>query len=178
MWNHGTLSQKSAWNACRKKRNRMEWVKLVWKYCRLRVSVTMALVLQERNFSYAHLKRRGISLASVCHNCFAAEDDNDHLFCSCSFARDVWGGLFDMLQLEYPAFTALSQLQQWFLHNASTNNMRSKVLRLVFCTAVWKIWGHRNKALHRNVFSPSVTEIMWDVLHALSISVEELALLF
>ncbi|GMN57133.1 hypothetical protein TIFTF001_026246 [Ficus carica] len=39
------------------------------------------------------LHKMGFYLPSCCHFCFAVEEDGDHLFVSCDFARTIWAKL-------------------------------------------------------------------------------------
>ncbi|XP_059663640.1 uncharacterized protein LOC132309340 [Cornus florida] len=180
-WKHGNFSLKAAWNCCRVTGNRCKWARLCWKHCRSRISLCVVIILHNKNLSFVNLQKRGLPVTSICHNCYAGDDSNEHLFYHCGFVVEIWRGVFDLLQLQVPQFLSLNHIVAWFLYNTTTKSLKSKILNGTFPVTLWKIWSSRNAMLHTGIqeqSSHAVQAIIWDVITYLNINLVDLLIVF
>ncbi|XP_059669018.1 uncharacterized protein LOC132314136 [Cornus florida] len=180
-WTHGEFSLKNAWAACRTRGQVVKWKSLCWKYCRPRVAVTFVIIMHNKNLSFVNLQRRGFHGPSICHNCFQAEDTNNHLFCTCEYAVEVWQQVVIWLNTTDIRFQELSVFVEWMLQLTQVKGFKSKLLKGLFVVFVWKIWMERNAALHSGSkvsSAAAANDIIWEVLNFFSLGLADMLAIF
>ncbi|GAU48804.1 hypothetical protein TSUD_406370 [Trifolium subterraneum] len=93
------------------------------------------------------LKRKGLSLDTICLLCFEAEENRDHLFMRCRLVQQTW--FCSSLGLHIPSQRSL---QDWLVEWLSNKNILASQL---FGITLWKIWQGRNLLVFQNTpFDP------------------------
>ncbi|XP_059650585.1 uncharacterized protein LOC132296398 [Cornus florida] len=172
LWAHGRFSLKNAWSVCRARGQIVRWKGICWKFCRPRISISVVIVVHNRNLSCVNLQRRGFAGPAIYHNCFNEEDTNDHLFCTCPYAVQVWQLVLSRLNLVQ--FQGLELLLDWLLK--MTHCRQTKLLKGVVCMFIWKIWMERNNVLHGGIkesASVVANSIVWEVLNLFSLGIAD-----
>ncbi|XP_059663367.1 uncharacterized protein LOC132309031 [Cornus florida] len=180
-WSQGRFNLKNVWKICRARGQIVGWKELSWKFCRPRVAVLVVIILHNKNLSCFNLQRRGFSGPAIYHNCFKEEDSNDHLFCKCSYALEVWQQVLNKLHISVVRFQGINQFVEWILLQVQVDCLRSKIIKEIFCVFIWKIWMERNVSLHggsKEQASVATNLVVWEVMHFFSIGFAELMVLF
>ncbi|XP_021838383.2 uncharacterized protein [Spinacia oleracea] len=101
----------------------------------------------------ANLGRRGIHVSTSCEMCNSADEDSQHLFRFCYFARDVWR--WGSLAI-HSNFNETMSFQEWFLfyirlfhRQDGTNSPRI----VYFVSTLWSLWMTRDKRVFRGKVS-------------------------
>ncbi|KAF1885705.1 hypothetical protein Lal_00039554 [Lupinus albus] len=73
------------------KGNQLNWCKLIWSKSipQYKSLLTWRLFLNKLPID-ENIKRRGISLTSVCNLCLVEEETSNHIFLHCNFAISIW----------------------------------------------------------------------------------------
>ncbi|XP_059650522.1 uncharacterized protein LOC132296329 [Cornus florida] len=121
-WKTGSFSLKAAWNSCRFINPTLNWCDLCWKHCRPRIAVVVGIILHNKNLSLINLQKRDITITAICHNCTRNVDSNDHLFCTCNYAQQVWHEIFSLLHIDNPHCISLMQMVEWFGQQTTTDS--------------------------------------------------------
>ncbi|XP_059627007.1 uncharacterized protein LOC132269780 [Cornus florida] len=111
----------------------------------------------------------------------AAEDTNNHLFCTCEYAVEVWQQVVIWLNITDIRFQELSVFVEWMLQLTQVKGFKSKLLKGLFVVFVWKIWMERNAALHSGSkvsSAAAANDIIWEVLNFFSLGLADMLAIF
>ncbi|XP_059658789.1 uncharacterized protein LOC132305127 [Cornus florida] len=125
----------------------VQWFSVCWSGARPRASLVCCLAMQNKLLTFENLKKRGLPLLSICHNCMNSADDVDHLTVNCPFAKAIWQWLSDVLGWNMPRVISLTQLVDWFV----TKGIKHKAQKRICATTVWYVWNERNLRLHQEI---------------------------
>ncbi|KAJ0682333.1 putative RNA-directed DNA polymerase [Helianthus annuus] len=100
------------------------------------------------------LIRRGVAIGdALCPRCGIKEEDSDHLFVSCLWARCVWWNILSWLRIRYPSCTKLTELSDHIRRNPGDKVWKKLVYTIIMAT-VWTLWKARNVKVFEDSFIP------------------------
>ncbi|XP_022024101.1 uncharacterized protein LOC110924400 [Helianthus annuus] len=112
------------------------------------------------------LIHRGISLAdSLCPRCGLYDEDPDHIFVKCLWAKCIGWNILAWVRLNFIASNNLNDLLQ-LINRSPGDKVWKRVVYTVAIAMVWRIWIARNEKVFEDVFIPiskTVEQIKEDV---------------
>ncbi|XP_026378012.1 uncharacterized protein LOC113272384 [Papaver somniferum] len=110
-----------------------------------------------------------------CFLCMETIEDEDHLFCSCSFSSTIWQGI--LLILGYYRNCSLSWENEvkWCCDNFGSGGAVNTIKKLAFNSFIYHIWKERNKRLF-STHSNSMDVVSFDIVADVRLKVEALGL--
>ncbi|KAL8458477.1 hypothetical protein ACS0TY_036118 [Phlomoides rotata] len=112
-------------------------------------------VLQNRIATKANLARRNIDLGSFkCPRCDEVDEDSNHLFSSCKFAKDLWSMLYAWFDTY--SVSCANTLNHFSNHQSLRPSCVDRRLwDELWISAVWGLWKSRNCI----IFSSKIQEV-------------------
>lgn len=147
IWPHtssGSLSVTAALHFLSTNTPSHSWGLNVWHSAiQPRKSLTTWKVLHGRILVDAALQRRGESLCSCCHLCWAAVESISHLFFECPGVQPIWRLLFTLFQVPLPLSSSIQLLlsPSFICHLPVALNI---LWRMAVSNCIWCIWTERN----------------------------------
>ncbi|KAJ0744136.1 putative RNA-directed DNA polymerase [Helianthus annuus] len=113
---------------------------LLWRACMGKVASKMGLI------------RRGIPVAeSTCDRCGLQDEDPDHIFLNCLWARCVWWNILAWMRISFRECSNLKDFVDLILQNPGSGVWKKIVYTIVLAT-VWRLWSARNEKVFNNNF--------------------------
>ncbi|XP_022008369.1 uncharacterized protein LOC110907742 [Helianthus annuus] len=103
---------------------------------------------------------RGIPLGDTCcSRCGCEEEDPDHIFVRCLWARCIWWNVLVWMRVPYPA--NISNLKELidFIKNQPGGKVWKRIVYLVALATVWSIWRARNEKVFEDRFIPILLSV-------------------
>ncbi|CAL1367533.1 unnamed protein product [Linum trigynum] len=110
-----------------------------------KICIFLWLVYHKKILTIDNLKKKGLHIPNRCVLCKGDEESPNHLFITCAFSRQVWGGVKCFVKIEGSAVAGLDiseRIRLWPRRNpANPAQWCSKVVLHAFC---WCVWLERN----------------------------------
>lgn len=117
------------------------WFGVFWKVdVPIKMIIFLWLVRYDKNLTWRNLQRRGWQGPGLCLLGGSHEEENSHLFYSCSFASDSLQILCDSLHVQSPLYRSTEECLRWWLQ-------RGKNWWSIPIFFHWHIWCCRNKRI-------------------------------
>ena len=150
-----SFSVKVAWEQLRIHHQMVDWHDIVWfKNAVPRHAFLLWVAIQRKLSTQDRLHRFGIHGPNRCSLCLCNNEDHNHLFFECSFAKALWWNVCD--RCDIPRMT--KSLDEWIRlatvswHGKSFVNFSRK---LGFAATVYCIWQERNARIFADVSKAS-----------------------
>ncbi|XP_022031634.1 uncharacterized protein LOC110932618 [Helianthus annuus] len=106
------------------------------------------------------LSRRGVHLTDVsCPRCGLQDEDSDHIFVTCLWARSIWWNMLVWMRINFPADIISLEEFVSYLHNQPGGKRWKKIVYTVTLATVWRIWKARNEKVFEDRFIPVQTSV-------------------
>lgn len=121
------------------------------------------LAIQNAFPTMDNLNKRGCEFSNtLCCLCNAVNEDVNHVFLNCNFAKQIW------IKLENPldkTWSHKTDIQNQFLdwHSSSCKGLAKKVWPIIPFAICWAIWGERNRRVMANKRSRVVETVVIEV---------------
>lgn len=125
------------------------WGRQIWAKANVPKCAFISWVaIQHRLPTKSRLSAMGIQQDQTCALCTKAEEDDDHLFYHCEYAKLIWGDLMHW----WGTFPKVSDGQQLILDLNDSKIPRTARLihSTIFTSALYHIWLARNEAVFKN----------------------------
>ncbi|XP_071738617.1 uncharacterized protein [Rutidosis leptorrhynchoides] len=109
-----------------------------------KVNIFLWRLIRDRLPHRLNLSSRGLAIQSIsCGFCNQGVESLDHLFFSCSYAREVWRAVFIWVDRPFHGFSSWQEILSWI--DSLNGNVASKdcVFAIVVAT-LWMLWRLRN----------------------------------
>lgn len=119
----------------------------IWRsWAPLRCKIFAWLLVQYRLWTSDRRARHGLQQEpSACFSCLQEEDNVDHIFAHCVYAREVWHRCFEAFQLNVELRSTNFTFKEWWLR--CRENFSGRIRRgfdsFIIGTA-WALWKQRN----------------------------------
>ncbi|XP_019248378.1 PREDICTED: uncharacterized protein LOC109227632 [Nicotiana attenuata] len=124
---------------------RVPWKCLIFQNCaRSKAQYTMWMLLHGRLPTTDRLIKWGLTVDTQCSLCHNHEENRDHLFVVCDFARNIWMKLMQWMQHDYIRKHNWEQHMGWSIQHAKGKTTKARIFRLVYAEIVHAIWIGRN----------------------------------
>ena len=91
-----------------------------------------------------NLSRRGIDINSIlCSVCNKGMESNEHLFCSCEVAFNVWSLIRSWCDAQLPVFNSVLEGIEWIDAMRKSNVLKERMF-VIAATTWWMLWKFRN----------------------------------
>ena len=155
----GDFSTKSAWEAIRGRRAKVEWCDLVWFSKAIpRYSMILWMAIKERLPTKDRLMRYGATTNAHCCFCNSSMESLDHLFFACPFSKSIWSKILSLVDLGY----VVRPWHDYIPHLARIwkgKSLKFTLGRLCLGATVYWIWRERNSRSFRGDHKDSFTII-------------------
>lgn len=145
-WDSSSKNQtniSSIWNSLRSTSIAPHWISLVWhKFSVPKFSILAWLVMKKRLLTLDRMMRFGMTTSTTCILCLTEGETHEHLFCECSFIRDILNSWH--LQFSYLWHHFVDG--NFLIHR--TDNIRMHMSHLFLAAAFHATWTERNKRRH------------------------------
>ncbi|CAL1352894.1 unnamed protein product [Linum trigynum] len=132
--------------------------KVVWdSFAPTKVKAFLWLLKHGRVLTHENLKKRGLSLASMCIMCKEAEENINHLFWLCPFSNKIWNTIQQMVEIvgPFPAHVD-AVIAGWNV--GSQLPWKSGFVRGLLHAYTWEIWKERNSRIFQD------KSVQWQVI--------------
>ena len=157
---HTTFSTKDTWNHTRTTTNKVAWYKGVWFAQAIpKLAFCMWLAVQNRLSTGDRMVQWNMGVEPTCVLCNSELENRDHIFFSCSYAKEVWEPLAKTIYK-----TRYTTDWQAIIHSVSNhwpNRIEGFLARCVLQATIHTIWRERNERKHGNHPSPAVRLVKW-----------------
>lgn len=159
VWNHcnsGIFSVQSLRSVIAKKRWSENMLKFRWCYVvPLKINFFAWRFIQNRIPLAKNLVSRGVNLGSICCPfCQNSEEEINHVFFDCWFARNMWSWLCNWSDVLHSPPTDLQHLRSLLQVGGLSKNFSRLRFALLYAT-IWMIWNARNRLVFKKLV-PSV----------------------
>ncbi|XP_057775029.1 uncharacterized protein LOC130994010 [Salvia miltiorrhiza] len=129
----------------------VDWGKWIWApFIPVRRSITCCRIILGRLPTMDALQRCGFIGPNICSLCLNAEENIDHLFWGCNFAKHLWDFLFSWFEMEVPIFHDIGSFIIFAMNYSATAQVTS-LWRVGVITILWGFWNSRNHLIFQNV---------------------------
>lgn len=163
-----TFSACKLWQHHRPQHPPFQFASLVWIKDGLpRNKILTWLITLDRCPTRDRLSRWGIPTPVSCLLCNNEPESRNHLFFSCMFSKYLWKEILrrtghDRFQTRASTWSQSTRL----LLNTNRGSIRGKLLLIAWQTALYQIWGERNRRLHTCTFA-SDTQVFTQIDHSI-----------
>lgn len=148
-------STKRVWESIRKKGDRPNWYKLVWKAPIIpKCSFIAWVAVKGRLATMDWIQKRGTHLANKCVLCNIECETIDHLFFNCNFTLGVWKNLIGN-NFGWTNFVTFDEWVQWA--TSLWNKKEYIKWRLLFNSTIYILWRERNSRIHKHKTMSAIT---------------------
>lgn len=150
----GKFSVNSAWRECRSSRPHSIIYSYCWsKYIPKKISVFLWRALHNGLPTDERIRSKGISLASKCNCCNAANEESmAHILVYGDIAKKVWNFFSGLCGIRcFMGHLNHVLISWWQSHPNSDSNVCSWLSRLLPALILWEIWCARNKSRFEDV---------------------------
>ncbi|KAJ0909970.1 putative reverse transcriptase zinc-binding domain-containing protein [Helianthus annuus] len=101
------------------------------------------------------LAHRGVTLSDVlCPRCGLADEDSDHIFLNCLWAKSIWWNVLSWIRIQFPvSCDTLAELIS-YIKGAPGGKVWKKLVHAIVIATVWRIWSARNAKVFEDSFIP------------------------
>ncbi|XP_057809152.1 uncharacterized protein LOC131023626 [Salvia miltiorrhiza] len=125
----------------------VDWGKWIWApFIPMRRSIVTWRVILGRLATASSLRRSGLVGPGWCPLCRNANEDIDHLFWDCTFARQIWRSLFGWFRVDSPLIHDIGSLLLWAM-KVQTSKQVVNLWRMGVMSTIWSIWNIRNRVV-------------------------------
>jgi len=138
------FSLKAAWKSIRREGPRVGWSHGVWHSLAIpRVSLCVWRAMRNRLPTMDLLWARHKHVISRFALCKCAGESVDHLFWECSFSKEVWHGILDVLRIRGVGSDVIHHELERII-SASRTTMDKHMARLAYGSTIYLLWQERN----------------------------------
>ncbi|XP_026443893.1 uncharacterized protein LOC113344037 [Papaver somniferum] len=169
---YGEFSMKDTYLALVPKGHNISWHRLVWfKGLIPRHPFIGWLAMHRRLKTRKKLLQWGSIKDAQCLLCRETIEDEDHLFCSCSFSSAIWQGI--VLKLGYYRNCSPSWKNElkWCSDNFGGKGVVNTIKKLALNSFIYHVWKERNKRLH-SPHSSSMDAVSFSIVADVRLKVE------
>jgi hypothetical protein len=142
--------------ACSGENNSWMWKKLWQSKVPMKVKVFWWRIANEFIPSRANLHQRHIEPLSTCTPCGVEPETSYHALTKCSYAREFWRLLLDLMGVKLPAL----HLATWMMDLLDDKVCAEKERCFILC-GMWSLWTSRNDRKHGKSPIPLKQAINW-----------------
>lgn len=129
----------------------LSWTKIVWHRHHLpRFALILWMAFWERLPTLDKLFQWGIVENNTCLLCESHQEDQGHLFFSCSYSKQVWLSILTTLNCRTFTFS-WEQIQDWILNSRWSSTFQKDLVFLALSIVVYSIWRERNQRFHKRI---------------------------
>lgn len=125
-------------------------ISAIWKYgAPSKVAAFAWLAGSKKILTVDNLRKRGMIIPNVCLMCFQDGESVNHLFIHCSFARQLWNKILNVLHLSW---VMPEEIEQFFVqwHEGMDPKSVRWFWRIVMLAGIWFLWKERNSRIFRS----------------------------
>ncbi|KAJ0599187.1 putative RNA-directed DNA polymerase [Helianthus annuus] len=101
------------------------------------------------------LMHRGIALQDVsCPRCGLANEDSDHIFINCLWAKSIWWNVLSWVRIQFPVHCDTIAEFMSYVNQVPGGKVWKKLIRTIVMASVWRIWSARNSKIFEDKFIP------------------------
>ncbi|KAF5204909.1 RNA-directed DNA polymerase (reverse transcriptase)-related family protein, partial [Thalictrum thalictroides] len=146
----GLFSSKSAYEALRKKKEKVTWHSLVWgKMVQPKQSFSCWQLFTGSLPTQDRLRRRRIITKSECIFCKASRENSKHLFFDCPFSKNIWASVKHAIGLRQEVMSSTCEWN-YILRISRGKSDEAEIVKAMVCATVSNIWKERNWRRFRN----------------------------
>jgi len=163
---NGKYSCAETWERLRSKNQVVHWWKSVWFSMAIpRHSFFLWLVFRDAVVTRQKMCSWGYMGPCLCLFCYAAQENRNHLFFSCSFSRRIWKTIMgDCFFADVP--TSWDEVEVWGPKVMRGKSLQSCLGKICFAAVVYHLWKQRTALLHSNnqcTEEAILAQISWEV---------------
>ncbi|KAF8409849.1 hypothetical protein HHK36_002367 [Tetracentron sinense] len=150
---NGRFSISFAWQVVRQRQPEVKWHQLASFSNNIpRHSFITWLAFRSALMTQDKLVSWGVLPSTCCVLCNGDVEDIDHLFCLCSFAKEIWLSLLAILKLQRRSFARWSKAMCWFVRKSRGRDFCGQLHKLFFCAFVYQVWAERNSRIFSSTY--------------------------
>lgn len=132
------------------------WRRLWKSWAPPKCKVFLWLAIRNRCWTADRLAKSGLPHPAMCPLCDQEDEDVQHLFTSCVFAREVWVKVLSPLGLQnlIPSRHANSFADWWRKVIKRVPKCKKKGVNSLIILTAWSLWKHKNSCVFKGT-SPS-----------------------
>ncbi|XP_035844557.1 uncharacterized protein LOC118491158 [Helianthus annuus] len=100
------------------------------------------------------LSKRGVPIVdTACARCGHQEEDIDHIFLNCLWARCIWWNILAWMRISFVECNCFKEFIDIILQNPG-DKVWKKIVYTIILASCWRIWSARNEKVFNNNFIP------------------------
>ncbi|KAF5780940.1 putative reverse transcriptase zinc-binding domain-containing protein [Helianthus annuus] len=116
---------------------------LLWRACLGKIASKVGLI------------HRGIQIQdSFCSRCGISDEDPDHIFVNCLWARSIWWNILTWIRIHYPTDICNLKGLTSYISSCPGGKVWKRVVYSIVMATVWRIWSARNEKVFNDLFIP------------------------
>ncbi|XP_022032573.1 uncharacterized protein LOC110933670 [Helianthus annuus] len=149
------FSTKLAWDAIRRREQKVLWDKAVWTSCWIpRHAFHLWLVFREKLWTQDRIRNvqiisNGSMNMMCCMLCFNNLESHSHLYFECEYSAKVWNSLKVRAELD-DVSGRWEDVAEWMNVNAKLKSVKAVIGKLLVAAITYFLWQERNSRLHNN----------------------------
>ena len=124
------------------------WTCLMFKNAaRPKAYFTMWIMMNQRLVTVDRLAKWGVVVEKTCVLCKSADENVEHLFMQCNFARRMWGRLLTWIEKQNTVSMAWEHFMQWCIVHGKGKSSASPMFKTILAEGIHGLWMERNSRI-------------------------------
>ena len=108
---------------------------------------TMWILMNQKLATVDRLAQWGVAVDKTCVLCKNADENLEHLFIKCNFARKLWERLLSWIEQQSIVPLTWEQILQWCIQYGKWKSSAAQLFKIIFTEGIYGLWMERNSRI-------------------------------